>query len=74
MDGGQQMTLVHTYFHLLETTFSVYQKALIMVSVHTYLPSTQQFWWISDDLFPLAEWIDLVKERNIFPHKCQGIL
>jgi hypothetical protein len=26
-----------TYFHLLETTFSVYQKALIRVLAHTYL-------------------------------------
>jgi hypothetical protein len=43
MDDGQQMALVHTYFHLLEPIFSVHQKALIMVSVHTYLPSTQQF-------------------------------
>ena len=37
MDGGWQMAFVHTYFHLLETTFSVCQKTLIMVSAHTYL-------------------------------------
>jgi len=74
MDGGQQMALVHIYFHLLEAIFNVYQKALIMVSVHTYLPSTQQFCWIFDALFPIPEWIDLVKDRNVFPHECQGIL
>jgi len=74
MDDGQQMALVHTYFHLLQTIFNVYQKALIMVSVHAYLPSTQQFCWIFDALFPIAKWIDLVKDRNVFPHECQGIL
>jgi len=66
------MALVHRYFHLLKTTFSVYQKDLIMVSAHTYLHldnNSAEFLMTS---FHLQN--NLAKDRTVFPHECHGIL